>query len=193
MATSSFTPPTRPLTHPFLLMNPFTATTSSAPATTRGTARPTIDDDTECIMIEPHIHFSKSFGGLFVRADDAEERLKLSRIGFADTCYGEVVRYSPLVIRVFNQSTVVENVYQLPKAFQETSQYGGGIVGIDTLWQLGLSVAFDRGMVYLRDPEGNPYITTADTPSNAVPSDVPHVAAVAEVNSHSREATVAAS
>ncbi|KAK5665608.1 hypothetical protein BDV3_006669 [Batrachochytrium dendrobatidis] len=73
-----------------------------------------------------------------------------------ETCYGEVNRLSPLGLMLFNKQVVVQNVFELPSAFAN-SVYANGVVGLDTIHALGLSVMCDRGMVYVWNPEHSSY------------------------------------
>ncbi|KND04889.1 uncharacterized protein SPPG_00586 [Spizellomyces punctatus DAOM BR117] len=152
----SFLPPTRPSSHPLILLNPYTSRKNITAIIDEAQLSPPSDDvHVPMTKIEPFVH-TRQVGGVFVRGIDAGE-LGLAPLGEADTCYGRVQRYSSVVAIVFGRQAVIENVYELPAAFKNT-QYAEGVIGMDTLWSLGLNVAVDRGMVYLQDPELSQYV-----------------------------------
>ncbi|KAI8622544.1 hypothetical protein BC830DRAFT_1088731 [Chytriomyces sp. MP71] len=127
--------PTKPACHPFLLIK-----TDAVNGEVR---------DCDCIRTELFVHTDKTLDGLFVNARDATF-LGLEAVGTAETPFGLVVRLSSLHISFLSHShsMPIANIYQLPPAFEGTI-YGDGIVGISVLFSLGVSVAFDRGFVYL--------------------------------------------
>ncbi|KAI8852948.1 hypothetical protein BC829DRAFT_383343 [Chytridium lagenaria] len=143
--------PTRTSAHHFILINPEhgeapAAVFSSSPATAStvlSTMRPTVE-------AEFFIHTDKSVDSLFIRRSDAE-LLGLQLLGEEDTCYSVVNRYSPVILVALSQSMLVRDVYELPAAFAGT-RYEEGVIGIPLLWNLGVTVAIDRGMVYLVQP-----------------------------------------
>ncbi|KAL2914113.1 hypothetical protein HK105_206371 [Polyrhizophydium stewartii] len=139
----SFTAPSAPHTHPLLAFDP------RAPPAARAHTQ-----------LVPFILLNGRAGGLFVpRA--AAAALGLDPLGPADSCYGTVTRFSPLGVVLFNRERIVEHVFELPEPFENT-KYAGGIIDLDLIHTLGLSVMCDRGMVYVWDPEHTPYHTAED-------------------------------
>ncbi|KAJ3019637.1 UNVERIFIED_CONTAM: hypothetical protein HDU68_010579 [Siphonaria sp. JEL0065] len=112
-----------------------------------------------------YVHQDKSINGIFISAKDAVY-LSLREIGMAETLYGTVKRYSPLHISFLSHShsLPVANIYQLPTSFENTPEYGDGIIGINVLFTLGVSVAYDRGYIYLIRNGLEPLISGADKP-----------------------------
>ncbi|KAJ3045629.1 hypothetical protein HK097_001138 [Rhizophlyctis rosea] len=106
------------------------------------------------ITIEPFIQQTR-LGGIFVREEDAV-KLGLKRVGDCETYYGTCTRFTPVTVVIFNHHRLIQNVFALPTAFENT-KYHDGVCGIDTLLELGFSVMVDRGMVYLTDPENSEY------------------------------------
>ncbi|KAI9096988.1 hypothetical protein DFS34DRAFT_622109 [Phlyctochytrium arcticum] len=162
----SFSPPTKPSTHPLVLLNPYYSPSSISPEqlppspTDSDILSPAVvvpDPNMSCIRIEPFVHTTKNIGGLFIRQSDARRLGLEPATDSADTIYGTLTQFSPVVALVFGRRAVINSVYELPAAFGGTP-YEQGIVGIDTLCtHLGLDVAVDRGMVYLQDGEASPY------------------------------------
>ncbi|KAK6094964.1 hypothetical protein MT418_005228 [Batrachochytrium dendrobatidis] len=107
------------------------------------------------VQMTPYIKLNGKIDGVFISRKDAD-KLSISTIGTAETCYGEVNRLSPLGLMLFNKQVVVQNVFELPSAFAN-SVYANGVVGLDTIHALGLSVMCDRGMVYVWNPEHSSY------------------------------------
>ncbi|KAJ3244274.1 hypothetical protein HDU78_011215 [Chytriomyces hyalinus] len=142
--------PSKPSSHPFLLI--------------RQDAVNREVHDQDCLHKELFVHSDKSIDGLFVNAADAAY-LGLKEAGTADTLYGTVVRYSPLHISFLSHShsLPLKNVYQLPAAFAHT-KFADGVIGINVLFTLGVSVAFDRGYVYLVRSGFESIVTGADKP-----------------------------
>ncbi|KAI8917710.1 hypothetical protein PhCBS80983_g05051 [Powellomyces hirtus] len=154
----SFLPPTKPSSHPLILLNPDAAHQAIPMGILSSDeshlSPPAHDVQVPIVKIEPFVHM-RNVGGVFLRPADADD-LSLAPMGEADTVYGPVQRYSSVQAIIFGRETSIENVFELPAAFNNT-QYSEGIIGIDTLRSLGLSVAVDRGMVYLQDPELSEY------------------------------------
>ncbi|KAI9015026.1 hypothetical protein BC832DRAFT_537431 [Gaertneriomyces semiglobifer] len=143
------------VTAPIPITKPTTTTTSTLssplPLSSYGSLQDVDDlDTTPMIQIEPYVQM-KPMGGVFVRAEDADA-LGLVLMGEADTGYGPVQRYSPVVCMIFGRQNLIQDVFELPSAFGST-QYQYGIIGTDVLNSLGVSVLMDRGMVFLQDPE----------------------------------------
>ncbi|KAJ3088444.1 hypothetical protein HK100_008038 [Physocladia obscura] len=133
--------PTRPSAHPFLLIKQEAVT------------REVGDDD--CIHKELYVHNNKDIDGVFISKEDADF-LGLVEIGNAETVYGSVV------------SLPVNNVYKLPSEFSGT-HLGEGIIGIRVLHSLGVSVAYDRGFVYLLRNGFEKYVLGGDKPGPLTP------------------------
>ncbi|KAJ3213619.1 hypothetical protein HDU67_002670 [Dinochytrium kinnereticum] len=150
-ATIAWKQPTRTSAHPFIIINPDhgeapTAVFSSSPSTACSVlseVRPTVEP-------ELFIHTDKSVDSLFIRRSDAVA-LGLRELGEEDTCYSVVQRFSPVIVVALSQSILVNDVFELPAAFSGT-RYEEGVIGIPLLWNLGVTVAIDRGMVYLVQP-----------------------------------------
>ncbi|KAI9341985.1 hypothetical protein BDR26DRAFT_859900 [Obelidium mucronatum] len=121
----------------------------------------------DCLQKELYVHQDKSINGIFLSAKDAEY-LSLKEIGTVDTLYGIVKRYSPLHISFLSHthSLPVDNIFQLPPSFENTELYGDGIIGINVLFTLGVSVAYDRGFIYLIRNGLEPLISGADKPTD---------------------------
>ncbi|KAJ3194780.1 hypothetical protein HK101_001899 [Irineochytrium annulatum] len=117
--------------------------------------RPTSD-------VEMYIQTNKSVDGLFIRQVDVDH-LGLRTLDEAETCYGLVTRISPVYLTAVSHSILVTNVFLLPAPFHNTP-YGQGIVPLPLIHSLGVTVAIDRGMVYLVHPEA------LEDPSNATSS-----------------------
>ncbi|KAJ3312517.1 hypothetical protein HDU76_002872 [Blyttiomyces sp. JEL0837] len=102
------------------------------------------------VETEIFIQSNKSVDGLFIRRSDAKA-LGLVELGEAETCYGSVIRYSPVLMVAVSRPLLVDSVFELPQPFEGT-EYGGGVADLRLLFSLGVSVAFDRGMIYLIQP-----------------------------------------
>ncbi|KAJ3021229.1 hypothetical protein HKX48_008934 [Thoreauomyces humboldtii] len=164
----SFLPPTLPNRHPLILVNPGATHNGSSRNGRQSHARlipiivddrvqnspPATDVELSVLRIDPFVHMG-DVGGIFLRPEDAEA-LNLAPMGEADTVYGSVQRYSPVVAIIFGREGTISNVYELPAAFKNT-QYSEGVVGSSCFRSLGLNVAVDRGMIYLQDPELSQY------------------------------------
>ncbi|KAJ3129101.1 hypothetical protein HK101_005295, partial [Irineochytrium annulatum] len=135
--------PSRISAHPFILMNPEHGS-PDANGGAGAAGRPASD-------VELYIQTNKSVDGLFVRQSDVDH-LGLKALDEVETCYGLVTRISPVYLTAVSHSILISNVYLLPQAFEGTP-YGEGIVGLSLIWSLGVTVAIDRGMVYLVHPE----------------------------------------
>ncbi|KAJ3202162.1 hypothetical protein HDU82_007556 [Entophlyctis luteolus] len=142
--------PSRAGVHPFLLIR--------ADAVERE-----IEDD-DCLHKELYVHNDKSIDGVFLSESDASY-LGLTEVGIADTVFGRVTRYTKFHISFLTRtySLPIENVYGLPKQFAGT-YLGDGIIGLNVLLGLGVSVAFDRGYVYLVKNGFEQHILGSDRP-----------------------------
>ncbi|KAJ1330433.1 hypothetical protein BSLG_009351 [Batrachochytrium salamandrivorans] len=107
------------------------------------------------VQMEPFIKLNGKIDGFFIPRKDAD-LLGMAVTGMEETCYGHVNRFPPLGLMLFNKQLVIQDVFELPAAFAN-SVYSGGIVGLDIIHALGLSVMCDRGMIYVWDPEHSPY------------------------------------
>ncbi|KAJ3357107.1 hypothetical protein HDU83_008614 [Entophlyctis luteolus] len=140
-----------------------------------GAPRPKLLIVTACTQPRPpeqlYVHNDKSIDGVFLAERDAGY-LGLSEVGIAETVFGRVTRlvrndhpislqtessldtsrhaYTPFHISflTLTYSLPIDNVYALPKQFAGT-YLGEGIIGLNVLLGLGVSVAFDRGYIYL--------------------------------------------
>ncbi|KAI9357355.1 hypothetical protein DFJ73DRAFT_821540 [Zopfochytrium polystomum] len=106
-----------------------------------------------------HIQVSKGVDGLFLKRADVDE-LGLDYLeDDVETCYGPLRRLSPVILLTTHHLTpvlhyfLVNNVYEMPAGFENSEVYGGGVVSLSLVLSLGVSVAFDRGTVYLVDPQ----------------------------------------
>ncbi|KAJ3095866.1 hypothetical protein HDU96_001017 [Phlyctochytrium bullatum] len=147
--------------HPFVLAN---ARTSKQPTTSLYSTSPAASSFSSSVMMMRHeeetavevdlfIHSDKTIDGLFIRTADAEA-LGLEVVAEEeDTCYGHVRRFSPVTLSALSHILEVTDVYELPAAFAGHAKYQEGIVGITLLWALGVTVAIDRGTVYLTSPD----------------------------------------
>ncbi|KAJ3385914.1 hypothetical protein HDU84_001890 [Entophlyctis sp. JEL0112] len=158
--------PSRAGVHPFLLIR--------ADAVERE-----IGDD-DCLHKELYVHNDKSIDGVFLSESDASY-LGLTEVGIADTVFGRVTRWvcNGLLFHFKRESLgfpisgmqshpahfglPIENVYGLPKQFAGT-YLGDGIIGLNVLLGLGVSVAFDRGYVYLVKNGFEQHILGSDRP-----------------------------
>ncbi|KAI9209670.1 uncharacterized protein BJ171DRAFT_470625 [Polychytrium aggregatum] len=151
----------RPNTHPVVLAKASKAVLPDNPAAAPvflPTSTPPVSPAAPQLTINPFVHASKSVGGLFIREDDAVI-LGLEPVGSHESCYGTVTRYSPVLLSVFSHYQIVNNVFALPKPFDNT-EYHDGIMGKDLLLALGFNVAVDRGVIYLQDPDDHFYHRT---------------------------------
>ncbi|KAJ3106214.1 hypothetical protein HDU97_006847 [Phlyctochytrium planicorne] len=151
-ATIAWKQPTRTSAHPFILINPDHGDAphsvfSSSPST----ASTILQKTRPAVERELFIHTDKSVDSLFIRREDADA-LGLKVLGEEDTCYSVVNRFTPVLLVALSQSIIVTDVFELPAAFHGT-RYEEGVIGIPLLWKLGVTVAIDRGMVYLVRPQ----------------------------------------
>ncbi|KAJ3065904.1 hypothetical protein HDU98_010751 [Podochytrium sp. JEL0797] len=147
--------PSKPSSHPFLLIKE------------DAVYREVHDDD--CLHKELYVHSDKSIDGIFLNKEDAS-LLGLTETGIVETLYGAVTRYSPLHISFLSHShsLPVSNVYALPPQFAGT-HLADGIIGISLLFALGVSVAYDRGFVYLVRNGFEPLIAGGNKPEEEGP------------------------
>ncbi|KAJ3092017.1 hypothetical protein HDU96_002859 [Phlyctochytrium bullatum] len=149
--------PSRTSAHPFILANPRHSAhpPTSVYSTSPSRPPPPVDAEEEpthpSVEVELFIHTDKSVDSLFIRTVDAET-LELEVVGEADTCYGHVRRFSAVTVRALSHIILVSDVYELPSAFAGT-KFEEGVIGIPLVWSLGATVLFDRGWVYLLQPD----------------------------------------
>ncbi|KAJ3392019.1 hypothetical protein HDU84_004947 [Entophlyctis sp. JEL0112] len=150
--------PSRTGVHPFLLIRADAVEREIADDDflhneVSGAPRPKLLIVTACTQPRPpeqlYVHNDKSIDGVFLAERDAGY-LGLSEVGIAETVFGRVTRYTPFHISflTLTYSLPIDNVYALPKQFAGT-YLGEGIIGLNVLLGLGVSVAFDRGYIYL--------------------------------------------
>ncbi|KAJ1548282.1 hypothetical protein HK405_003838 [Cladochytrium tenue] len=116
-----------------------------------------------------HILTSREADALFLRRADAAA-LELEVVDeAAETEYGALRRLSPVVLSTTRPArghhggsprpptTVVvdTDVYEMPAAFEGSAAYGGGLVTLGLVLRLGVAVAFDRGAVFLVEPQAS--------------------------------------